>query len=129
MTRKEIAKLLEIIKAAYPYWKIDDAKATLDVWQMELGSYEAEQIYKSARYLIGHSTYIPSIAEIIKGINKGQLLYGVADQSAKIGPGETLAIEAPKKDIRESLCKGSCICPYFGWDCDGTIAEQEICNL
>lgn len=120
MTQKELIDLLELLQSAYPNWKVSDPQLMLDVWSLSLGEYEAEKIYKSARYHIKTSVFPPSVAELVKGINKGQLLYN-SDQTVKI--------EAPKMDIRERLCKGSCICPYFDSICNGSPEEQEVCQL
>lgn len=132
MTQEETVKLLEILKAAYPNWKIDNPKQTLEVYEMALGSYKAEDIYKSARVHITRSKFPPSIAELIHGITRGHLVY---DDSPTVNPKyKNLLPNGEYKDaiikseVKE-VCDGSCICPYYGPHCKGTPEEQARCIL
>lgn len=75
MTREETADLLEFLIGAYPNTKIQDAELTLNSWLLELGSFSAEAVYKSARFHIHNSKFFPTPSEIIRGITRAQMVY------------------------------------------------------
>ena len=132
MTDIELVDLLELLKVAYPNWKIDNAELLLETWQVFLGKYPADDIIKSAKYHISRSPFPPAIADLIKGINKGHLIY---DEPLKVNPKyKNLLPNGEYKDaiikseVKE-VCDGSCICPYYGPHCKGTPEEQARCIL
>ena len=57
MTREEVIRLLKILISNYPHTKIADAAETATTWEMILGEYEAEPIYKAARLHIRLTDY------------------------------------------------------------------------
>ena len=76
MTRDEISRLLETLFAAYPNTKMKDPAKTLDVWEMDLAEYNAEDIYKAARlYIAEGNTFFPVPGALTKIIPKAQLIY------------------------------------------------------
>lgn len=130
MTRKEIAKLLNMMYTAYPHTKISDASMMLDAWELAFGDEDAMAVYKSARYHMKTCKFFPTIADIMKGMNKGELLYG-ENGVAITAPnqGALPAPTAPEKKI-EAYCKGAWACPYFeGGLCFGNKEEYEVCNI
>ena len=75
MTRDEITKLLELVSATYPNTKIKDAGAMVDAWEMVLGAYSAESVYKAARLHMETSKFFPSPAEIREKMLKASLIF------------------------------------------------------
>ena len=75
MTRDEITSLLEMLVANYPNTKIRDPKATADAWEMTLGMYQAESVFKAARYHMDTSSFFPTPADIKKKMVKAKLIY------------------------------------------------------
>lgn len=138
MTRKEIAKLLNMLYAVYPNTKdIKNPDITLDAWELAFGDEEAERVYKAARVYMKKGRFFPSPADIVENINRGQMLYGetskinetpVLTDGNNIGGYITPPV-APERQINV-FCKGSCVCPYFEGDmCEGTKEEFEACRL
>ena len=130
MTRNEIAKLLNMMFTAYPHTKISDASMMLDAWEMAFGDEDATVIYKSARYHMRTCKFFPTIADIMNGINKGELLYGESKVAITASnQGNLPAPSAPVKKIC-TYCDGAWACPYFEGDiCYGTKEEYEACNI
>lgn len=123
MTKEEIVKLLSMMRAAYPNTKISDPSGTVAAWELAFGDESASAVYMAARYHMKHSPFFPTVADIVKSISRGQLVYGGQVP-------ETKAIEPPRVDLRERLCPGSAVCPYFeGELCFGTKEEWEACYL
>lgn len=83
MTRQEIADLLEILKNQYPYVKIANAKAMLDGWEMCLGGYSAEAVYKAARLHMETCQFFPTVADINEKIVRAELVYREDDIEIK----------------------------------------------
>ena len=75
MNREEIVKLLGIISSAYPQVRITDPKTMVATYEMELGSFSAESVYKSARLHIATSKYFPTPANLIENMTRAQLIY------------------------------------------------------
>lgn len=75
MNRKEIADLLEIVISNYPMAKIRDAGAMVSAWEMGLGDYSAESVYKAARFHMETSPYFPTIADIRNCMVRAQVVY------------------------------------------------------
>lgn len=74
MTREEIIKLLKVISDNYNV-KIADPKGKATAWEMQLGDYSAESVYKAARLHMATSKYFPSPAELINNIVRAELIY------------------------------------------------------
>jgi hypothetical protein len=64
MTKKDIAKLLAIIAAAYPQFEANDLKVS--VWQEMLGDLNYELVQQAVKICILRSDFPPSIAAIRK---------------------------------------------------------------
>ena len=126
MTREEIVNLLKLFKATYPNTKpITDPESTIAAWELVFGDEEADKVYKAARvYIKSKGDYFPSPKAIYELMSRGQLVYGVVNEPPKI-----TAPEAPKIDIRDFLCPGSCVCPYFDSVCFGSKEEYDMCIL
>jgi hypothetical protein len=120
MTREQVINLLKAVRANYPNAKID-AAGMVEAWLLCFGSYDPEPIYMAARVHMERCSFFPTVHDILKNINRGQMLYGT--------PAPVKTIEAPKKDITADICAGSCICPYFDAVCFGTPEEQKVCKL
>ena len=81
MNKKECLQILAIAKAAYPYFKIEDAEAMCQAWLMCLAEYDANNIVNALKIHITKSKYFPSIAEIIEEHRRALYIYG--DMSVK----------------------------------------------
>lgn len=64
MTRKEAAKLITTLAAAYPKFEVDEVKVT--VWYEMLGDLDYSVIQAAAKKCILENIFPPSIAEIRK---------------------------------------------------------------
>lgn len=104
MTRKEIADLLEIMVNQYPYIRnrIEDAGQMVSAWELILGEYPAESVYKAARLHMENSKFFPTIADIREKMQRAEFIY----QGNNL-----LAGSAGKKEVSdigidlEGLCK------------------------
>ena len=122
MTRKEILQLLSELMGAYPNGP-KDPEATVRVWELMFGEYDASDVYKAARVHMSKSSYFPTPHDIIKSLTRGQMLYNESSNAP-------LLSSSSKKEIVPKLCKGSWACPYFqGELCYGSVEEQRICYL
>lgn len=74
MTRDEITKLLELLCGNYNA-RIVDPAATADAWELILGPYSAEAVYKAARLHMERSRFFPNPAEIKDKITRAQIVY------------------------------------------------------
>ena len=74
MNRDETTKLLEILCGNYNK-KIVDPKATVNAWEMTLGAFSAEAVYKAARLHMSESKYWPNPADIREKIVKAKIVY------------------------------------------------------
>ena len=79
MTREEIITLLEIVSAAYPHAKIKDANAMVSAWELTLGDYSAEAVYKATRLHLSVNKYFPSPSDIRDNIVRADIVYSVQD--------------------------------------------------
>lgn len=64
MTRNETAKVLAIIAAAYPRFKVDTEGITLSVWHEMLGDLDYRLVQIAVQKLIYESPYPPTIADV-----------------------------------------------------------------
>lgn len=86
MNRNEITKLLEILVANYGK-NITDPKTMADSWEMNLGEFSAEAVFKAARLHMASSKYFPNPADIRELIPKAQLVYN-SPMLPTLGTGE-----------------------------------------
>lgn len=82
MTREETIKLLKLVSANYPNTKINDAAATATVWEMNLGEYPAESVYKAARLHMQTCKFFPTPADILKHMQRAELIFDVQNVPA-----------------------------------------------
>lgn len=75
MTRNEIIDLLEILISCYPNTKIADPSAMATSWEMVLGEYDAQGIYKAARLHMSTSQFFPKPSELIDARLKAEMIY------------------------------------------------------
>ena len=75
MTREEIIKLLDIVSATYPHAKIKDPSALVSAWEMTLGDFSAESVYKATRYHLETNKFFPSPSDIRDNIVRAELVY------------------------------------------------------
>ena len=75
MTRDEIVSLLEIVISAYPNAKISDAGAMVSAWEMCLGDFSAESVYKAARFHMNTNRFFPTPADIRSNIVRAEMVY------------------------------------------------------
>lgn len=68
MTKGEAAKILAILKAAYPNFYKDmtaeEAQGTVSVWSMQFASHSADIVLMALNKAISASKFPPSIAEV-----------------------------------------------------------------
>lgn len=76
MTREDCKKLLMIIDASYPNFKVENASDTLDAWFYLLQDYEFNQIAIGLKVYIATSgsAFAPSVSELIAASNKPKQL-------------------------------------------------------
>ena len=77
MTREETIKLLAVLSSAYPYAakEIKDASALATAWEMTLGDFSAEAVYKAARLHLETNKYFPSPSDIRDNIVRAEIVY------------------------------------------------------
>ena len=112
MTREETIKLLAIISSAYPYAskEIKDASALATAWEMTLGEFSAESVYKATRLHMETNKYFPSPSDIRDKIVRSQIVYQ---------PTITNAIEATSsKDEAEIEKNLDLFCKWIGFGCE-----------
>ena len=109
MTREEIIKLLEIVSAAYPYAmnKIGDPAALVTAWEMGLGMFSAESVYKAARLHIESSQFFPTVADIREKMVRASIAYDMP-------PVNSLEAHAPPKYDKEL----DDFCRWVGFGCE-----------
>lgn len=101
MSREEIIKLLKMLNACYPNTKVNDPALTATAYEMVLGEYPAEDVYKAARlYMSSETRFFPSPGVLLKNVQKAKIIYDTP----------VMALEPPKDDPRldeylDALCK------------------------
>ena len=75
MTREETIKILAIVRANYPNAKITDPSATVSAWELALGSYTADAVFKAARLHMVTCKFFPTPADILDKIVRSELVY------------------------------------------------------
>lgn len=103
MTEKEAAQILAIIKAANPKFKVDDAATTVKAWVWILGDYPADQVLEAAKHHILTSPFLPTPADIRKGIIRNNYIkacdaaIAARTKQAALEAGTKKALKAPEK--------------------------------
>lgn len=77
MSREEVIKLLGILYSAYPYIKdkVNDPEAMVNTWEMCLGDFSAESVYKAARLHMNTNRFFPTPADIRSNIVRAEMVY------------------------------------------------------
>ncbi len=109
MERKEIVELLKIVSANYPHAKISDPKAMVSAWELILGDYSAEAVYKAARLHMETNKYFPSPSDIRDNIVRAQIVYV---------PTIPNAIEAKANNSEETEKNFDLFCKWIGFGCE-----------
>ena len=113
MNRDETSKLLELLYGAYPNTKIRDPQSMLTTWELTLGDYSAESVYKAARLHMATSKFFPSPAEIRDKMVKADILYTARGTSKTLLTASKMA----KADKRwEPFCDA--LCEKLGFGCE-----------
>lgn len=94
MTRDEVAKLMAIIRAAYPTWQRENEKPAFALWARELADADAALVLAALDEHIKTCKYAPTIAEIYR--KRGVLdfarsrapMFRPLDEPKMIGGGE-----------------------------------------
>ena len=82
MTREEIIKLLSIVSSTYPHAKIKDPSALVSAWELTLGDFSAESVYKATRLHLETNKFFPSPSDIRDNIVRAQITYKTAIPNA-----------------------------------------------
>lgn len=112
MTREEIIKLLDVVSATYPHAKIKDPSALVSAWEMTLGDFSAEAVYKATRYHLETNKFFPSPSDIRDNIVRAELIYR---------PTIPNAIESRTSDYYEKNLDLFCQWIGFGYEEDDTV--------
>lgn len=77
MSREEVIKLLGILYSAYPYIKdkVNDPETMVNTWEMCLGDFSAESVYKAARHHMNTNRFFPTPADIRSNIVRAEMVY------------------------------------------------------
>ena len=112
MNRGEIIKLLSILSEAYPASKIKDAASMATTWEMCLGEFSADSVYKAARLHINTSKFFPTVAEIRDKIVRAGIVYNEDSIEVKrIGGDQVKMLEGTTQtqiyidDYVEGICR------------------------
>lgn len=84
MSNKDIARVLAILRANYPYAKFDDPEATIKAWEMCLGEYSSESVFNAVKLHMKTSKFFPTPADIIEKMQRADLIYSPAAQPKAI---------------------------------------------
>ena len=111
MNREETIKLLAILSSAYPYAskEIKDASALATAWEMTLGEFSAETVYKAARLHMETNKYFPSPSDIRDNIVRAELAYK---------PTIPNAIESRANNSEETEKNLDLFCKWIGFGCE-----------
>lgn len=111
MTRNEIIDLLDILSASYPYAakSIANPKALIAAWEMTLGEFSAETVYKAARLHLETNKYFPSPSDIRDNIVKAEIVYK---------PTIPNALESKANNSEETENNLDLFCRWIGFGCE-----------
>ena len=114
MTREEIIKLLSIVASTYPHAKIKDPSALVSAWEMTLGDFSAESVYKATRYHLETNKFFPSPSDIRDNIVRAEMVYK---------PSIPNAIESRTRNDEQTEKNLDLFCQWigFGYEEDDTV--------
>lgn len=74
MTREETVKLLMMIQATFPNFKVEDKSTTVDAWLMVLEEYNINDVYLAFKSYCksANSGFAPSVSQLITEMEKPQ---------------------------------------------------------
>ena len=72
MTREETIKLLMVIQATFPNFKVEDKTTTVDAWLMMLEEYDVNDVYLAFKSFCksNNSGFAPSVSQLINELEK-----------------------------------------------------------
>lgn len=114
MTRDEITKLLEFLTTNYNK-KITDPKGLADSWEMALGSFSADAVFKAARLHMETSPFFPTPADIRKNIVRATVAYAEEQKS----PARLTSIAGAEPIEDEKVVEWlDAFCEWIGFGCE-----------
>lgn len=126
MTREETIKLLSILIANYPNAKIKDAAKTADAWEMVLGPFEAERVYKAARLHMTTSKFFPTPADIKEKLSRAAMIYTAPPAVPKrLKPGPKLPNGMTEDEYLDAIIEGQI---RLECEMDGTNPNEALNN-
>lgn len=116
MNREEIANLLKILSKNYQKRiSPSDAKTLVDSWELTLGAFTAEEVYKAARLHMETSPYFPNPADIRKNIVRASVAYAEEPKS----PARLTSISGAEPIEDEKLNEWlDAFCEWIGFGCE-----------
>ena len=72
MTREETIKLLMVVQATFPNFKVEDKSVTVDAWLMVLEEYNVDDVYLAFKSYCknNNSGFAPSVSQLICELEK-----------------------------------------------------------
>ena len=100
-----------MLSAAYPHAtkNITNPKALVTAWEMTLGGFSAESVYKAARLHMETNRYFPSPSDIRDNIVKAQIVYQ---------PTIPNALESKANNSEETENNLELFCRWIGFGCE-----------
>lgn len=116
MNREEIANLLKILSKNYQKRiSPSDAKTLVDSWELTLGAFTAEEVYKAARLHMETSPFFPNPADIRKNIVRASVAYSEEPKS----PARLTSIAGAEPIEDEKLNEWlDAFCEWIGFGCE-----------
>ena len=116
MTREETIKLLAMVRANYPNVKISDPAATATAWEMALGGYTAEAVFRAARLHMTTSKFFPTPADILDKIVRQEIVYnGPLLKTIPAPKPKALVTDIPDENVEEYL---EAFTEWIGFGCE-----------
>ena len=114
MTRDQITQVLEFLVTNYNK-KITDPKGLADSWEMALGSFSAEAVFKASRLHMETSPFFPTPADIRKTIVRASVAYAEEPKS----PARLTSIAGAEPIEDEKLNEWlDAFCDWIGIGCE-----------
>lgn len=73
MTRKEIIKLLEMLRNCYHNWKPRDVEMTVSIWESIFRDEDPKLVFMAAGRYMNEASFFPTPADIRKIVNRMKL--------------------------------------------------------
>lgn len=120
MSREEVIKLLGILYSAYPYIKdkVNDPEAMVNTWEMCLGDFSAESVYKAARLHMNTNRFFPTPADIRSNIVRAEMVYRDSEIDQKrleAKPEPSTAISVRQEEWTDEKLEDLCRFVGFGY--------------